>query len=549
MSDRTWSPQQQAIFDWFEMNAPFSDQHLIVRARAGTGKTTTILEAINRAPERSILLAAFNKRIADELQTRMTNPYAIAKTLHGVGLQCVTRYWERVRILERSGKGQLGRADTLTQAVCGDQFPDPLKRLVSKLHTKAREIHPLAQGPKELIPIAVRYDIEPDDQWEKAGYDVERLARYAFEAMILAAEKKPLAIDFADMIYLPIRNKWLVPMYDLGVVDEAQDMSYAQLLLFLGVCSGRMAVIGDDRQAIYAFRGADSGSIDRLKRELQAHELGLTTTYRCAQRIVALASTLVRDFQAAPTNPAGSIEHLSTYEKMIEAVEPGDFILSRKNAPLAAVAMALIRANKRCVVTGRDIGAGLIALLDALAKGPAAQSIPQLIAKIGVWRVKQVERALRNDDEDQAERVNDKADTLITLADGTVSVPELRRRLDSLFSDTHVPESVITCSSVHKAKGLEADRVFVLIDTMLPRLFPGREREREADPAAEREEENIRYVAYTRAKSTLVLVSNGKPTGTQDAPRLPLEVAIPAAPAPATPVEPVAPEPVDEVPS
>ena len=66
------------------------------------------------------------------------------------------------------------------------------------------------------------------------------------------------------------------------VVDEAQDMTSAQLEIAVGACKrgGRVVIVGDDRQAIYGFRGADSGGLDRLKKLLKAKELGLTTTYR-----------------------------------------------------------------------------------------------------------------------------------------------------------------------------------------------------------------------------------------------------------------------------
>jgi hypothetical protein len=89
---RVWSEAQETIFKWFEMDPEsiwlYSSKHLCILARAGTGKSTTILEGVNRAPESSILLCAFNKRIADELNTR-TNPNAEAKTLHALGYQMV----------------------------------------------------------------------------------------------------------------------------------------------------------------------------------------------------------------------------------------------------------------------------------------------------------------------------------------------------------------------------------------------------------------------------------------------------------------------------
>ena len=57
---RVWSEQQQAIFRAFRQPAG----HVLVRARAGCAKTTTSLEGVKQAPERRILVAAFNKLIA-----------------------------------------------------------------------------------------------------------------------------------------------------------------------------------------------------------------------------------------------------------------------------------------------------------------------------------------------------------------------------------------------------------------------------------------------------------------------------------------------------
>ena len=89
-----WSEQQQAIFDWFAIGAG----HLVVRARAGTGKTSSILEAIKHAPEQRICLCAFNKKIADELTGRLRNPRAEAKTLHAIGFRVVLRMWQGTRV-------------------------------------------------------------------------------------------------------------------------------------------------------------------------------------------------------------------------------------------------------------------------------------------------------------------------------------------------------------------------------------------------------------------------------------------------------------------
>jgi superfamily I DNA/RNA helicase len=498
------SAEQLAIYDWFRGTGALSKKHLVVNALAGTGKTTTILRAIEYAPEQRILLAAFNKRIQEELARRITNANAEAKTLHGVGFACVRRFWEGIKVA--SGNG---REVALAESVCGGQAPDAIKRLVGRLCTKGREIAPHATTAGELADLIEEFDLAPDEEWAESGFDAAYVEARALDAMKLAAEQKPAAgIDFADMLYLPVRNKWLVKTYDLGVVDEAQDMTLTQLELFLGVVKGRVVVVGDPNQAIYAFRGADCESLGRLKAELDADELSLTTTYRCPKLVVDYARRFVPAYKAADTAPDGTIASLASIDALVQAAEnrdhkgnPHDFILSRTNAPLAGVAMALIRSQKRVRIQGKDIGAGLISLVRKLSKGKAQHSIPALFERLAAWEKREIVRLTKLNREDLFDGVRDKAETLRVVAEGAACPRELEARLSALFADEGNGGTIV-CSSVHKAKGLEAQRVFILRPT-LNRKPP---KDKPFTPKQAQEERNIEYVAVTRAQQTLVWV-------------------------------------------
>jgi superfamily I DNA/RNA helicase len=112
----TFSAEQLSIFDWFS----FGTGSLIVKARAGTGKTTTIKEAFNHAPEseRRILYAVFNKRNQKEAESKIKDPRVEVKTLHSLGFAFIKRVWsnakpddevefERInKVLVRSGQMQ-----------------------------------------------------------------------------------------------------------------------------------------------------------------------------------------------------------------------------------------------------------------------------------------------------------------------------------------------------------------------------------------------------------------------------------------------------------
>lgn len=491
MESRNWSEQQAAIFGWFADSELYGTRsNLVVVARAGTGKTTTIIEGINRAPESNILLCAFNKRIAEELTNRIANPNAKAQTLHALGFAAVRNYWTGLRVCSNGE-----RADSLAEKVCGFKAPDVVKRLVSKLHTKAREINPHARTIGDITDLVYAFECEPDETWQSAGFDATYVETKALECMELAATVKPTAtgIDFADMIFLPVRNGWLCKTFDLVVVDEAQDMTVAQLEIAQGVCKGRIAVVGDDRQAIYGFRGADSNSLSRLKNELNAVELKLTVTYRCGQNIVNEARNMVPDFQCGAAHE-GVVDSLPV-ENLFNEIKNGDFLLSRTNAPLVSAAFALIRNGKRARIAGRDIGAGLKTVVRKLNRGHIG--IETMIERIDAWREREVRRFEKAKRTPQIEQTNDKAETLLVVAHESKSVADMETRIDGLFTDDGLGQAgVITCSSVHRAKGLEANRVFVLEFTL---------------KGGNIEEQNIAYVAVTRAKQHLTMVF--KPEG------------------------------------
>lgn len=488
---RTWSTQQEAVFEWFRNP---ERKRAVVRARAGTGKTTTIIEGLSHAPEKRMLLCAFNKRIADELQAKIGTERAEAKTLHGVGFAYVRRNWENARVDGSRGKH-------LALEACGGQAaPDAMVALVARLSGLVKEMAPHAATPDDVLDVAESMDCLPDEEWEDDGWTPKRVAKCALRAMDLAA-KKDGTVDFSDMLWLPLRHGWARGNWDLVVVDECQDMNAAQIELALKSVTkgGRVIVVGDDRQAIYGFRGADSGSLDRLKEAMGAEELPLTTTYRCPKVVVAEAQRLVPDYTAAATAPEGKVESLPV-AKLAESATPGDFVLSRKNAPLVRVCLSILRTGTRAKVEGWDVGKGLVTLVRKLKP----KSLPHFLEKLEAWEAKEKDRAAKLKKE-RAEvkraEVEDQAETLRVLADGLSGVVELEARIEHLFADDAAGNrSQVVCSSVHRSKGLEAPRVFVLRST-----FVKKDKDGKAKPQSP-EEGNIEYVAITRAQECLTWV-------------------------------------------
>lgn len=483
----TPSEQQEAIF----AEVKNGTRNVIVRARAGTGKTKTIELALRFARETLILLCAFNKKIAEELTTRVAGTPAVAQTLHSVGFGLIRANWKGVRVDSRRGQRL---AEVAANSIFGRIAPKSAVSLIESLASKGKGCLPKNLG--ELEALANKFDLTPSEELTDAGWTISHIAEGAGRAMA-AARKYDGTIDYDDMVYVPVRNGWVRGMYELVIVDEAQDMNAAQLKLAQGVClpGGRIIVVGDDRQAIYAFRGADAGALDRLKVELNAVELGLTTTYRCPQAVVALAAQLVPDYTAAATAPMGTIINDLDFSKLHEMARPGDFVLSRKNAPLAKVCLRLLVNGIRAKIAGRDIAAQILKIVRDLK----ATDMDQFMDRLDVWATKATKRITKANGanmEAKLDAIADQKALLTTLAEGMDTLEELKARIEDLFTETEKGDKdYVVCSSVHKAKGLEADKVFVLTET----LYPGGRRDLE--------EQNIHYVAITRAKDTLVFVS------------------------------------------
>jgi superfamily I DNA/RNA helicase len=496
--EKDWSSQQQDIFTFCKKG----HGNALVRARAGCAKTTTIIKGVEYAPERNILCCAFNKEIAEELSRRLTNPNATARTLHSVGNGFIFKNWGKVQIEPTRGKRLAVAAG---RQILKINPPKEIVTLIANLASKLKNMHPFITSKLEsdvqiAEGVALDFNLTPDQEQSEAGWSLDVIIDAAIRAMTLAQEKDG-TIDYDDMIYLPVVCRWAHPRYDLVIVDEAQDMNTAQLLLAQRIARGRIIVVGDNLQAIYGFRGADSNALDRLKTELNAREFGLTVTYRCPKQIVELARCVAPDFQAHPSAPEGIIDCIRV-DALYEIATPGCFILSRKNAPLAKICLRLVRNGRRAIIRGREIGDQLINIIRKLDD----RTMKGFFTDLKIWEEKMIQ-SLRDQDEDanesRMETVADNAATIRVLAEGLATVAELVTRIQQFFIADKDSDQIfgraITLSSVHKAKGLEADRVFLLEETF--------NSPKGTDDKRNREEDSIWYVAVTRAKAHLTWVT------------------------------------------
>ncbi len=494
MSNNRWSSYQQAVFADFAED----EGHTVVEAVAGSGKTTTVVEGMNHVPRsKRVLFCAFNKAIQRELARRIHG--TDVKTLHALGLLASRRAFGDITLDENKGKD-------LARQVCidGDHFF--VNRKKEKVPLGWRKVAKLAGLIKNTLTPIDGGDPEAEaearilvgylatEHWlddDPKTIPPDKLIDFAIECVRQAADDK-VTLDFDDMVWFPARFELRPASHDVIIVDETQDLNAAQLYLAQALCkkNGRIVAVGDRNQSIYGFRGADSEAIDRMIGELKAKVLPLSICYRCPKDVVRLANEVVPQIEAAPDASPGVVRLGVDPELMKHEAQPGDLVLSRTKAPLTRLALGFLAQGKPTVILGRDIGKQLVDLMEK----SKTESVPEMNRWIDAWRQKEVARLRELERDEQVEEVNDRAATIFCLSEGLAIVPEVVARTQTMFADRD-EKTKIVCSTVHKAKGLERPRVWMIGETF--KLWQGDRYQ---------EERNLYYVAVTRAQQELAIV-------------------------------------------
>jgi DNA helicase-2/ATP-dependent DNA helicase PcrA len=532
------SPLQDDIFMYFwdelqKYAAGQSTESLMVQAVAGSGKTTTIVAAsrLIKLGYRALFLA-FNKSIATELQQRLPRNIE-AKTLNALGFAMWTRYFRGVH------RGSVELKAYKTNEILRNLFSkneikaygDDVRFLVGMC--KSMGLTPA--GIQGVEPINGNYVTAESllDICHHFGRNVEVPNRPTVfrmvEDVLRASLTTESVIDFDDQKYMSVVKRpggSPIPAekYDVIIIDEVQDVNAVDMALIKMSLKPRGIVIGvgDSNQAIYGFRGADTRSVENFKAAFNANELPLSITYRCGKNIVKLAQEIVPSIQAADTAVDGEVKELGVVPS--STFQPDDLIICRNNAPTISYAFKLIRDRVPVVVRGRDIGKNLINLIERLCgtevwvdnpRQPGKKmkaisldgvSTAELTTQVKAWMETQIALIMKDNPDDEAavQKVQDMGESVLVFTEANTDnkaisvVADIQSLFDTTGSDENgTPKGKVVLSTVHKAKGTEADRVFILDkDLFFPKYV--RRGTWQWD-----QESNLVYVAYTRAKSLL----------------------------------------------
>ena len=479
------SKYQQAVYDFILKGKG----NAVIDAVAGSGKSTTIVNALKLIPKnKKVLFLAFNKSIVEELKIKVGNlPNVTIRTLHSLGASSVMRTLGCSLCDDKYtawvNSGITGGFISPVGNVSSEDF-GKYKRNILDLIDLGRVN--LVRSADELNALAWKHNIRLCDN------EVAVAMRG-----IAWGKTETHQIDFTDMIYFPCVKEIEMLKYDWVFIDECQDLNAAQRTMFLKCLksNGRFIAVGDPRQAIYGFAGADVQSFELLKNLKNTVNLPLSICYRCDSDIINLAKGIVPQIEARDNAPQGVVEQNAS----LNDVQDGDMILCRVTAPLVHLCMKYIGSGVKAYVKGKDIGQNLANMVRRTNKtdlGDVMKRLegeyPRIIKKV-IERQKCTEKEAT--ESEMYKVYEDKLAAITVLSQGLETAGELIDRIGTIFKDDS--KSGICLSTIHKSKGLESDRVFIACEEKMCLKHCMQV------PWMAEQERNLVYVAYTRAKHYL----------------------------------------------
>jgi DNA helicase II / ATP-dependent DNA helicase PcrA len=512
-----------------------------ILAGAGTGKTRAITHRIahrallGETPARQVLAVTFTARAAAQMRSRLAElgvDGVQARTFHAAALRQV-RYFAS-RLLSRRELPELvaskARLVTLAAARSGLRAD----------RTVARDLAAEIEWAKSSLVEPAEYEIAAAKHARDIPFEAAKVGQVfaAYEQL----KRTNGAIDFEDVLRAAV---WAIEehpdvaeqvhaQYRYFVVDEYQDVNPLQQRLLDAWLGGRsdLTVVGDASQTIYSFTGASSSHLVEFPRRYRgAMVIRLVRDYRSTPQVVGLANAIIRqargaearlrlelvgqrppgpepDLRVLPDEPAEAAAVARRCAELIGAGTPAREIavLFRTNAQSEAYEAALAEAGVAYAVQGAErfferaeVRQAMVALRGAAKSTPAevplAEAVVGALEAVG-WRPGEPPPggAARERWEALA--------ALARLADeigGTLD--EFGAELTRRAAIQHAPAvDGVTLASLHSAKGLEWDAVFVvgLAEGTLPTAYA-------KTPEALEEERRLLYVGITRARQWLWL--------------------------------------------
>ena len=347
------------------------------------------------------------------------------------------------------------------------------------------------------------------------------------------------------------------------LVHNCQDLSMLQQLFVRRLYTGynRFIFVGDKQQSIYGFNGADTKAVDNIKRNFQPNELPLSICYRCPEKVVRLAQNIVPSIEWNKNRDDKGVLDTITYSKMKMKISVGDIIVGRRNRDLLKIykdfalnskteikfknkdmVSAIQRDITQCIrnyminyAKDTNIDKAVYTYMQTFAEAnnidknsklykieldnyvtKYAKEHKQDCKKKDIMKSNQtleyLEKCMLEYKNEGAYEYED--DNILTeyfdiitefieeykKSHSSILVSDFLTYMESFLNAATTKYNVPVISSIHSMKGGEADTVYIYDYPRFPYKWSGMNSE------DEQQEQNLQYVAITRAKKNLYLM-------------------------------------------
>jgi len=511
--------EQKAI-----IQSALAGESFMAIAGAGSAKTTTLKMMAPGIRSSKVLAVAFNKRIVNDLTEALPGHFTI-KTLNGLGHGA----WMR----QRGGKLELDaqKLTAITKKVMDEKAKDIYREdadgscftAIRKFISTLRKNNwvpkgALARSPRFIGPDPSTYidEFMVNEDWPLDLLPVDRLIQLSEEALLWSiAMAFNKVIDFDDQIYMTTSFFAPYDQYDTVLVDEAQDLSPANHLQLVLCKPKQLIAVGDPKQAIYGFRGADHNSMANLK-ELALEKLNLdlkifplATSFRCPKTVADRQKAHYPEFKAFEANPEGVVESLVQWS--IGDIEPNSAVICRNNAPLVSLAFKLLQQKRGFTFFGMDMAKNLKGLIKKVAGfsgkdlRAADKKIPRdhLLTQLSLWYEREASKLNEKNKGELLATLKDRRECARMIIGETEDLGSAMELCDAIFDST-APGLVLT--SGHRSKGFEWSTVYHLDPQKLPSKYAIIQAQA-GYPGQLLQEHNLLYVIETRTKHSLFMIT------------------------------------------
>lgn len=475
---------------WFGFTVDGDNRYLLgdFTITHNSGKTFTLCKLAEMTPPiKSSIFLAFNKSIAEELGQRLPRTVK-AQTLHSCALSSLCKAFSLNFSLSDSKNFNLAKEKMKFKGVHPKRIPGIIMK-VCRLYDLMR-FNLVPDDIEAIIALGERYGEDADEELAKRAIELRMLNKRIADNYFLKGGGGKLPMDFTDMLYYATQyvHKEDFKQYNVVMLDECQDISPLQFEV-VKMCKtprGRLIAVGDEKQSIYSFMGSNLDSLQAIKNAPNTVTLPLSMTYRCARDIVDEACKVFPDgIVAAPGAEKGFVG-----EGAFTDAEEGDFILCRNNAPLVEAFITLLRRGKKCTILGKEFGDELVSLIDSVDD---VWGLEQVLTNM---QTKLANKGIKNPMKCEAyDKLDEKVNVLLSLYEYFGDLETVRSRIYDIFVEN--ANRGITLSTIHKSKGLEADKIFFLKPELLPSKYA-------TTDLALYAEKCLQFVAVTRARKSLI---------------------------------------------